>query len=91
MLPPPDMILPPDYWDPEEPVAECYYCIRLLNPLYDWYCIRCDRPACDDCSQACVEIDDCDEITCMGCVEPHWFDTHTSIGRMMVTWEGPTR
>ena len=81
----------PESWDPGESAAECYHCSGLLHPLYDWCCIRCDRPACDNCSQVCVEIDDCDIITCSRCVEDHWFETHTAVGRMMVIWEGQAR
>ena len=75
-----------DEWDPEEPVAECHYCGRLLDPRFDWYCVRCIRPACDSCSEACQEKG-CAEITCSLCIEPHWFETHLVNGHMESTWE----
>ena len=55
----------------DEPITDCYYCSVALSPLYDFYCIRCEHPTCDNCSQMC---DDCDTITCNNCVESHWLD-----------------
>ena len=65
-----------DYTD-DEPIAECYYCGSLLNPMYDHYCRLCNRPACDNCSQACHSDEDYDVITCQNCVEGHWRDHQT--------------
>ena len=58
-----------------EPSAECHYCSAYLDPRFNWYCVRCARPACDNCSQAC-QHEGCDEITCSRCVEPHELEAH---------------
>ena len=47
----------------DNPIAYCCHCARLLCPMYDWSCISCGRPYCDNACQACQEPD-CDFITC---------------------------
>ncbi len=61
----------------EEPMGECYYCNALLEPWFDWFCITCERQACDNCSQACqVDVSDCNTITCINCVDAHLQTAH---------------
>ena len=61
----------------EYPIRLCYLCDKLLEARYDYMCPMCFRPVCDDDSQIC-QMDDCDMITCFGCVERYLDVWHTS-------------
>ena len=61
----------------DEPTGVCYFCDVSLDPRYDYFCVRCDHQACDNCSQACqVQDGSCETITCIQCVDAHWQETH---------------
>ena len=32
----------------DNPIAYCCHCARPLCPMYDWSCISCGRPYCDN-------------------------------------------
>ena len=57
----------------DNPIVYCCHCARPLCPMYNWSCISCGRPYCDN---ACQE-DDCDVITCIGCVDRHLAKSHS--------------
>ena len=33
--------------------GECYYCGTQLGTHFDYFCISCERQACDNCCDAC--------------------------------------
>ena len=63
-------------------VANCYACGRRLDsqfdylPEYDYSCSSCGNDTCDADTQMCQEYDDCDVITCFGCVDTHLREYH---------------
>lgn len=59
----------------DNPIVYCCHCARPLCPMYDWSCISCGRAYCDNACQSCQE-DDCDAITCIGCVDRHLAKSH---------------
>jgi len=64
-----------------EIIWDCYSCGRKLDPRYDYFCPMCENQNCDRCSQAC-QVEDCDEITCFGCVEFHLLNHHPGFGNV---------
>ena len=56
-------------------VVGCYICDHLLCPVIDYSCPNCIRSSCDRCNQACQE-EDCDTVTCHGCVDRHLESCH---------------
>ena len=58
-------------------VASCYACGKHLDtqydylPEYDYSCSNCGKDTCDADTQICQKDDECDVITCFGCVEIH--------------------
>ena len=59
-----------------QPIVHCCHCSRPLCPMIDYSCISCGRFFCDRAYQACQE-DDCDVITCIGCVDRHLAISHS--------------
>lgn len=60
----------------DQPIVRCCHCNSPLCPMYDYSCISCGRFFCDRACQACQE-DDCDVITCIGCVDRHLAISHS--------------
>ena len=58
-----------------EPSEECHYCRTSLDPAFNWYCARCLRLACNNCSQECPQ-EGCGETTCSSCAGPHEHEAH---------------
>ncbi len=61
--------------DAQSSVWVCFYCARLLEPIYDYSCVDCGRLTCDNDCEVCDE-DNCGLITCIRCMESHMRNEH---------------
>ena len=55
----------------DNPIGDCYYCSRPLDPQYDYSCINCTRQTCDNDSQVCQVDFHCNIIMCLVCMDAH--------------------